>query len=385
MAATTRSGGNKKGQQPAPQKENGAPQKENGDTNPDHEAMKKENEALKSRLAAMAEREKLRESGAKGPKSTEDSAMSREVKRVSKQNLWKRCKFLKNTRFLDKAVRFVMGQLDLKEFDGLKGADLSTAMERFANKHKDDVRLALNRQRNYVQGELREVMMKVFKEKREAEFPNGEQMKWVVLREKMDDKTPDAEREKYYVFLVNVWRFLMPKVATHKNFGPNRRNYGLMSTMGDNLEDLNPGDDGWEDTKCSVTASDEAFLLTVFTNCYHKWWYEEVCRREGKKPEATDRSMRTPFTNPKAGQKKFGGWTNEGISFYGNWTTKIKKNRVDNAEYIQGVEELALQRVKAAEEIGEDGDKKPAAKNANGKRPRAQEEEEVDENDFEAW
>ena len=95
--------------------------------------------------------------------------------------------------------------------------------------------------------------------------------------------------------------------------------------------------------------------------------------------------MSTPFTNPKAGQKKFGGWTDEGISFYGDWTTKIKKNRVDNAEYIQGVEELALQRVKAAEEIGEDGDKKPAAKNANGKRPRAQEEEEVDENDFEAW
>ena len=146
MAATTRSGGNKKGQQPAPQKENGAPQKENGDTNPDHEAMKKENESLKSRLAAMAECEKLRESGAKGPKSTEDSAMSREVKRVSKQNLWKRCKFLKNTRFLDKAVRFAMGELDLKEFDGMKGADLSTAMERFANKHKDDVRLALNRQ-----------------------------------------------------------------------------------------------------------------------------------------------------------------------------------------------------------------------------------------------
>ena len=93
----------------------------------------------------------------------------------------------------------------------------------------------------------------------------------------------------------------------------------------------------------------------------------------------------TPFTNPKAGQKKFGGWTDEGISFYGNWTTKIKKNRVDNAEYIQVVEELALKRVKAAEEIDEDGDKKPAAKNANGKRLRAQEEEEVDENDFEAW
>ena len=58
---------------------------------------------------------------------------------------------------------------------------------------------------------------------------------------------------------------------------------------------------------------------------------------------------------------------------------------MDHAEYIHGVEELALKRVKAAEEIDEDGDKKPAAKNGNGKRPRAQEEEEVDENDFEAW
>ena len=92
-----------------------------------------------------------------------------------------------------------------------------------------------------------------------------------------------------------------------------------------------------------------------------------------------------PCCSHKAGQKKFGGWTNEGISFYDNWTTQIKKNRADNAEHIQGVELLALQRVKAAEEIDEDGDKKPAAKNANGKHPRAQEEEEVDENDFKAW
>ena len=93
--------------------------------------------------------------------------------------------------------------------------------------------------------------------------------------------------------------------------------------------------------------------------------------------------MSTPFTNPKAGQKKFGGWTKEGVTFYQNWMLNIKKNRIENAEYIQGVEEAALVRIRIAEKV--DDNKKPAATNANGKRPHPEEEEECDEKDFDAW
>ena len=284
---------------------------------------------------------------------------------------------------MKKGARFIMTKLDLKEFEGLKGAKLETAEETFIGKHKDAVRLAINKQRNYVQGELRDMMMKVFKDKKEEEFPNGEQMKKIVLRQKMDDETPEAERKKYETLFDNTWRFLIPKVAGNKNFGPSRRYFGLLSTMGDNKDGTNPGDEGWDDSECFVTASDEAFLLAVFVNCYQKWWYEESCRRAGSEPNPEDRSMSTPFTNPKAGQKKFGGWMREGITFYQNWAQKIKKNRIENAEYILGVEEAALVRIRKAEKV--DDNKKPAATNANGKRPLPEEEEECDEKDFDAW
>ena len=36
------------------------------------------------------------------------------------------------------------------------------------------------------------MMMKAFKDKQEEEFPNGEQMKKIVLCQKMDDETPEA-------------------------------------------------------------------------------------------------------------------------------------------------------------------------------------------------
>ena len=63
-----------------------------------------------------------------------------------------------------------MTKLDLKELEGLKGAELETAEEIFIGNHKDAVHLVINKQRNYVQGELREMMMKVFKDNRKRSF-----------------------------------------------------------------------------------------------------------------------------------------------------------------------------------------------------------------------
>ena len=50
--------------------------------------------------------------------------------------------------------------------------------------------------------------------------------------------------------------------------------------------------------------------FTVFTNCHHKWWCEEVCRRDGKVPDATDWSMRTRVGDPV---QKFTGHSQKSI------------------------------------------------------------------------
>ena len=86
----------------------------------------------------------------KGKKSNANQkAMSREVAKCTKQQLWKVCKFIKNENKLIKATRFVMRNLELAEMEGLEGQELAEAEEIWIATYKDDVRQALNKQRNY--------------------------------------------------------------------------------------------------------------------------------------------------------------------------------------------------------------------------------------------
>ena len=70
--------------------------------------------------------------------------------------------------------------------------------------------------------------------------------------------------------------------------------------------------------------------------------------------EDTDPALQTPFTDSKKGQKRFGGWNEQGIKYYKDWHDAIKKNRKDNKEYLKDVESLALTRIRKAEELEEE-------------------------------
>ena len=78
----------------------------------------------------------------------------------------------------------------------------------------------------------------VFAKKKEAEFPNVEQMKNLVMRNKLDDKTPEAERKLYEKLFDNYWNLLLPKSAGHYSWGPTKRHYCLPSF--DTLDDSDP-------------------------------------------------------------------------------------------------------------------------------------------------
>ena len=172
-------------------KSNGARSAALDEANQKRESAEKENSQLKVQLAAMQQRLKLERTGqASRLKSTNQKAMSREVAKCTKQQLWKICKFIKSESKLVKATRFVMQKLDLAEMEGLEGKDLAEAEEVWIATYKDDVRVALNKQRNYCQQELRGLMEQVFKEKKEDEFPNVGEMEALVMRDHLDDDTP---------------------------------------------------------------------------------------------------------------------------------------------------------------------------------------------------
>ena len=82
-----------------------------------------------------------------------------------------------------------MEQLELAELKGLEGEALKAAQEVWIARYKNDVRLAINKQRNYVQQELRDFMMNEFAEGNDLLIPDVEQMEALVLRDNLEDKT----------------------------------------------------------------------------------------------------------------------------------------------------------------------------------------------------
>ena len=94
--------------------------------------------------------------------------------------------------------------------------------------------------------------------------------------------------------------------------------------------------------------------------------------------------METPFTDPKGGQKRFGGWLKAGHDYYEEARGNIAKNRIDQKEYLEQVEQLALERIRKAENVDPEADKKKKATKRKAEEMEDDDETE-DENDFDNW
>ena len=341
----------------------------------------KENEALKLQLHRLTKRMKAERTGKKKKaKSGTESAMEREVRKKTKQGLWKVCKFIKSEAKLGKATKFVMEKMTLVEMEGLTGTALIDAQEIWKAEYKPEVRKSLNKQRNYAQQELRELMEEeVFPKNKEAEFPTDNEILELCMRDKLDDKTDEAERKRYQVLFDNYWNVLIPKVAGHYAWGPTKRHHGLLSEM--KQDDTDP-----EAMPC-VSASDEAFLVILWLNCYPKWKFREECKRQTPQVDVAedDPQMQTLYTDAKGGQMKFGGWSSEGVKKYEEVLEMIQKNRTDQQVYIKQVEELALSRIRKQEKVDEKEAARKTKKKAAKKKDEPDEEETDDENDYSNW
>ena len=351
--------------------------KGNETTEEDTNQTQKENAELKLKLASLQKQMKLQRTGDNGGgRTTNQAAMSKEVVRVTKKSLWKVCKFIKSEKKLRKATRFVMKQLELAELEGLEGEELMQAEEEWIFSYQDDVRRALNKQRNYVQQELRDLMEEVFRKGEEAAYPNVKEMEALVLRDKMDDKTDKEERQEYQDYLIKYWNELMPKVAGHHAWGPGKRHHDLLSYA--------TFESDQNEKELLVTPSDEAFLVTIWMNCYPKWLYKTVCKRGKKEPNESAPEMITPFTNAKSGQKKFGGWLPEGWDYYEKQLESIKENRENQKDYVKAVEEQALEKIRILENVV-DKDGKVQKKPSGKRKAHEMDDDDEDEDDFEKW
>ena len=350
-----------------------------GNSDQEPSEQEKENQQLQMKLHRLQVRMKLdRQPKVNGKKkSSQKTAMEIVTARETKQGLWKVCKFIKNEKKLYKASKYVMQKLDLQDHQGLSPKEKMEAEETWLADNKDTVRKALNAQRNYVQQELREAIEEIFANKQEHTIPNVEQMMDLVMRNRLDEDTPEEERKQHQELFDVYWNLLVPKVAGHFAWGPGKRHQVLMSTG-----TLAQGD---PDAPPAVTAEDEAFLATLWHNCYNKWWYREKCNRNGTKKDPKEEDRLTPFTEAKGGQKKFGGWKPEAIRFYEIKRLEISENRKTQAAYIAEVEKAALARIRELEGCDEKDAKRRRRKRRSSSLMEVEDSDSEDDENFEKW
>jgi len=108
-----------------------------------------------------------------------------------------------------------------------------------------------------------------------------------------------------------------------------------------------------------ITASTEAFTVLIYKNCWKKWnamhksmqafhqsnmpgkW---ACPRFNKKKQE-NLEYETPYTDSASGQKKIGGYTNEGMQEYRRLKNIVMANRKDQKERVSAVESASILRL----------------------------------------
>ena len=320
------------------------------------------------------------------------------IKDCVNRDLWKFCKFIKNEDFLRKATNYVMQKLDLKELKGLSDKDTIKEEEIWKEVHGPTVREALNKHRNYVSGEIQKVYYEALKKPDTSHLPNPKEIKQLMQRLKLDESTDDDEREVMEKKFVTYVNDLLPKVAGNKWWGPGTRHYYLPSTCKHDIY-VPPDARGLDCEIDGVSPSDEAFLVVVVENSFAKWsaqaakYKESVTARKADpkaalflpKADKTDYDLKC--TNPKAGNAKFGGWREAGVTRYDKLKKQVVQNRVNERDYLEAVERDTLVKIQQKVGILKENEDKPKKKKASkGSLMAAFADEDAgDENDFGSW
>jgi hypothetical protein len=319
-------------------------------------------------------------------KPLELTALEKEVVKVTKTDLWHKCKFIKSENWLRKASLFVLHKINPKEMDDMNATQRGQFEEEWLAKNSNLVRTALNNKRSNVQNEIRDMYVKLFEEGKAADWPS----KFNILELAM--RNPGIiDEEVYDLRLLHYWDNLLLKVSGMVYWNPNKRHYGNISTHqepDDSKSNLNEGP--------YIDESTEAFLVWTIENAYDKWLWKTKAKAlqiQLTNNEITEAQIEverlkdtaTPYTSANGGQQKWGGTTPKGKERFLELVNMITKNRVDNKKAIKVVEDRVLIKVRAENKRDEIDAKRTGKKKPRKKVAPVQPDEEVDEKDFTTW
>ena len=347
-----------------------------------YELERKKNEQIKLRERTLQDSILSAKRSKNGKLKTYHSAMEALVTDATKNDFFKIAKFIANDEQLENATAMVLDFLDLQDFEDLEGSELDRARNVWVESHKEIVRNTMNDWRNYIQGELFK-LFKLLNSKEGGlnEVPNADQILNIAKRSGMQKGTDNYDANMQ--LLVGYWDQMIPKVAGHKDWGPGKRHHLLMSFAHRN-------NDARE--SLHVTPSDEAFLVVLWENCYKRWVYEDEKSKWTKEQKAADAKAAAeakekgkdyvpdaravpPYTNPKGGVSKYGGWNKAGRKRYREVLDIIIESK--KKPYLEAIEKEALALVRAKHGCDE--------KEAKRKKAKVVEKDEIDSDHEPDW
>jgi hypothetical protein len=254
----------------------------------------------------------------------------KKFKELTKEFLWRTCKFLNNDDQLHLAVMEIMDQIPeikAKYLDLTDKSEIDANVKGFVETYGGAVTSTLNTYRSDCQAGVRNAYIERALAKKP--LPTPKQMLNIILRRDID---PDQNPENWDLFLW-YWKDILPKVVGGKRWGYAQRNYGCI------IDHTFPDDK----TKRYITSKDEAMVVLFFENCGQRFPYAAECALAGVDEDKECDRYQSAYSDGNTGQNKWGGWFLEGRARFKDLLKAIMKEKRSRKAEIKELELKALE------------------------------------------
>ena len=231
------------------------------------------------------------------------------------------------------------------------------------------VREGLNETRNYAQSQLRDLIVNRIVQG--LQVPTPEQVEMCATR----DPSLHTDPSNHWIFMF-YWDDLLFKVVGKDYWNPHQRWHNIIQ------EAVLPKERGLSKghQKPCISDGTEAFLVTLYKNCYEKWVWMGEEKKAGNDHNRKDPKAKTPFISTKSGQARWGGWNEEGRDYFVKVRNEITEQQHKNKKQVVEMEKACLFRLRKLHKlIGEDG--KLIEKQPKKRKAAVLEEEVIDDDD----
>ncbi|MGL5934931.1 MAG: hypothetical protein ACRCZI_04835, partial [Cetobacterium sp.] len=335
---------------------------------PAEKNLSKENEKLKEQLRVTKmelQRNAYRKTHNKSEPTEEEKSWALRILKNIKSYLWPKELFINTDVKLHRATVLLMKYMGGPEV-GANATDKerADAEERWVKSYSDIVRKQYNVQRNYVQGQLRDLMVKHLMAD-EVPVVGVEEIEKIVQRD--EDFLASEDGKKAFEFYHDE---ILKCVACKEHWDNKFRQHNTISEARHDYDSVLG-----KKTLC-IPPKFEGFVLILFKNCYAKWMFiaeQKKANGINHRCDPKDDRMKTQYTLAHGGQQEWGGWTKEGRNLAKKYAEENKLARKNS--WSKAAEKEILQRIRIKNKL------EGAEAKLTKKRRRKRSQDDEDESD----